>query len=377
MKASMEKVEKQQQSPDYDPGDPRPSRQSKSCSTPEAPGDPPPSRRSESGSAVKAPSDPRPSRRSESGSAAKAPSDPRPSRRSESGSAAKAPSDPRPSRRSKSGSAAKAKHWRDKLKESPDDYNQFKEFDALRSKVYRMNMTDDKKDAAKAKSRERQRKFRERKQAEKCQVKPTKSLTRSETEKQENLREYNKVKKREERANMSSQKRRRINEARRHKYVQEKSRIAPEPVVLLTPGNPMPTTPRLLTPGNATTPELSTPTNTSTPARRKRLSRARHVLPRRAAQYAETLQDLIEKASPRKKDALQSRAIACGEEMLNATVVQSMKEFIASLKSKGVFTRAICSPFVGSQLDCRRSQTQIDNVFRQPPLSDRADFKVT
>ena len=366
----MEKVEKQQQSPDYDPGDPRPSHQSKSCSTPEAPGDPPPSRRSESGSAVKAPSDPRPSRRSESGSAAKAPSDPRPSRRSESGSAAKAPSDPcpsrrsesgsaakapsdprpsrrsesgsaakapsdpRPSRRSKSGSAAKAKHWRDKLKESPDDYNQFKEFDALRSKVYRMNMTDDKKDAARAKSRERQRKFRERKQAEKCQVKPTKSLTRSETEKQENLREYNKVKKREERANMSSQKRRRINEARRHNYVQEKSRIAPAPVVLLTPGNPMPTTPLLLTPGNATTPELSTPTNTSTPARRKRLSRARHVLPRRAAQYAETLQDLIEKASPRKKDALQSRAIACGEEMLNATVVQSMKEFIASLKSK-------------------------------------------
>ena len=49
---------------------------------------------------------------------------------------------------------------------------------------------------------------------------------------------------------------------------------------------------------------------------------------------AETLQDLIEKASPRKKDALQSRSIACGEEMLNATTVRSMKEFIAGLKIK-------------------------------------------
>ena len=47
------------------------------------------------------------------------------------------------------------------------------------------------------------------------------------------------------------------------------------------------------------------------------------------------------------------------------------------LATNGVFTRAICSPFVGSQLDCRRSQTQVDKVFRQPPLSDRADFKVT
>ena len=43
--------------------------------------------------------------------------------------------------------------------------------------------------------------------------------------------------------------------------------------------------------------------------------------------------------------------------------------------TNGVFRREICSPFVGSQLDCRQSQPQIDNVFRQPPLSDRATSK--
>ena len=37
-----------------------------------------------------------------------------------------------------------------------------------------------------------------------------------------------------------------------------------------------------------------------------------------------------------------------------------------------MFTRAICRPFVGRQLDCRRSQAQIDDVFTQPTLSDRA-----
>ena len=37
-----------------------------------------------------------------------------------------------------------------------------------------------------------------------------------------------------------------------------------------------------------------------------------------------------------------------------------------------MFTRAIRSPFVGHQLDCRQSQTQIDNVFTRPTLSDRA-----
>ena len=40
--------------------------------------------------------------------------------------------------------------------------------------------------------------------------------------------------------------------------------------------------------------------------------------------------------------------------------------------SKGVFTRVICRPFVGRHLDCRRSQTEIDDVFKQPALSDRA-----
>ena len=49
-------------------------------------------------------------------------------------------------------------------------------------------MTEDKKDAARAKSRERQGKLRERKQADKCQVKPTKSLTRSETDKPEKIK---------------------------------------------------------------------------------------------------------------------------------------------------------------------------------------------
>ena len=37
-----------------------------------------------------------------------------------------------------------------------------------------------------------------------------------------------------------------------------------------------------------------------------------------------------------------------------------------------MFTRAICGPFVGRQLDCRRCQTQIDDVFTQPTLSDWA-----
>ena len=39
--------------------------------------------------------------------------------------------------------------------------------------------------------------------------------------------------------------------------------------------------------------------------------------------------------------------------------------------SKDVFPRVICRPFVGRHLDCRRSQTEIDDVFKQPALSDR------
>ena len=219
-------------------------------------------------------------------------------------------------------SATKAKHWRKKLKENANEYDKFKEFDALRSKVYRLNMTEDKRNMAKEKARERQRKFRERRKAEKDQPKCVKLMTRSLTEHEEKLREYNRVKKREERANMSAQKKRRINEGRRKKYSQAKAKCIPSASEPSTSENNTP----------ASTPASSL---ASTPARRKRLSRAIKTLPMDASRYAETVQDLICKASPRKKAALKLRSVIDGEEDgMNATAVRSMKHFIASLKSK-------------------------------------------
>ncbi|XP_018967644.1 stress response protein NST1-like [Cyprinus carpio] len=107
--------------------------------------------------------------------------------------------------------------WRDRLKKDPVKFAEFKAFEAARAREYRRKRTATAVEIDKDNNRERQRRFRTKKKLQhKCKAddnplppKKTKVLTEEERMKK---REYDRMKKREERERMGAEKKRQIRE---------------------------------------------------------------------------------------------------------------------------------------------------------------------
>lgn len=115
--------------------------------------------------------------------------------------------------------AARYEAWRNRLKKNKIAYQEFKVQDAARSKVYRHNLSEGKRNESNEYAKLRMRKYRKRKTEESHGK--VKLNTRHRVEKQ---REYWRRKKAEERAKMSSQKKRRELEKRKAKYQSSKAK---------------------------------------------------------------------------------------------------------------------------------------------------------
>ena len=264
----------------------------------------------------------------------------------------------------------KSKHsrWKEKLKADPERYAEFKKDDAQRAKLYRLNLTEEQREKVRKQTRERVRKYRERKKQKEKQTAVlvtcgSNIVTRSEEKRVELQRLKWCLEKRAQRANRSSQKKRRDNEKCRKAYQERK---ANQMKIKLTnrksshgPDKPPSKTAtsveiRSETPlersdmiSETTPPHILTQheishagDNRSCDARRKALSRARKALPLSPEKYAGTLCDLIDKASPRKLKSMELRGlnVVIDEEKKRrefaAKTVEVIQDKMESLKHK-------------------------------------------
>ena len=200
------------------------------------------------------------------------------------------------------------KHWRDKLKENSEKYEEYKKKDRERAKIYRSLMTEERKAELREKTRERVKKYRKKKKESTKHddnTSTSKTWTRNDEKKQLEKREKWRISKQKQRSNYSAQKKRRILENRRKKYNESKNRMMKVKI----------------TAASSTSTSASTPTNeteskkmssVSNVAKRKAVSRARAALPKDPAKFASTVSDIIRNATPKKSKALQEIGICKG-----------------------------------------------------------------
>jgi hypothetical protein len=121
--------------------------------------------------------------------------------------------------------AERARAFRAKLKENEEEYRQFRDYENLRVQVYRLGMSEEKREEYNEKCKYRMREYRKRKkeqgEAEAARSKKKRKKTRAEKEQQRAKWRDAKTK---ERLNWTSQKKRRVNERRRARYALEKVR---------------------------------------------------------------------------------------------------------------------------------------------------------
>lgn len=206
---------------------------------------------------------------------------------------------PHPSRH-----AANMKKYRRKMKEErPLEYNAFRSMENDRSRNFRANMGEEKRKQYNEKAKLRMRKMRERqKLGEKAALSRSEAAgeattlqTRSMEEKMKLKREQQKIRKREWRAKLSAQKKRRIREKDARYQREKRARSRPET------GNT----------GDGTSDDDTAErvSFTSDAARRKAIWRAQRQIPSNSKKGAEVLGALVSKASPRKKEYLKKEGI--------------------------------------------------------------------
>ena len=122
--------------------------------------------------------------------------------------------------------------------------------------------------------------------------------------------------KRKQRKEMSSQKKRRINEKRRQKYALKKANVN---VAKLSP---------------EANPEDEQPGFKSDSAKRKAISRAMRVLPKSSKKFVQVVTTIIEKSTPRKKDAFKKLNVNPKRLEFLEETSRSVKETLQKLKTK-------------------------------------------
>ena len=179
------------------------------------------------------------------------------------------------------------KKYRQKLKESPDLYQAYLEAEAARNRAYRANRSETEKDRQRDITRIRVQKWREKQKVNQAtnQIQPQNSEAKKNNvpktrNKIKEMREYWRLKKKQQRENMSAQKKRRINEGRREKYAENKDLAKYEKAKKENPIN-------------------STSSGyTSKDAERKAVYRAKKCLPSTPQKFARVLSGIAAKATP-------------------------------------------------------------------------------
>jgi hypothetical protein len=172
------------------------------------------------------------------------------------------------------------KEYRQRMKDNPEMYKSHRECETLRLKLFRLNMSDEQKKNYGEKSKERMRRYREKQKAEgDSSPKTAVRLTRAEAEKrQTGWRDQ----KRNQRGNMSAQKKRRVNEKRRASYHQKKKALSASPVPTTSSAVPATTSsaaPTTTSSDVPTTTSSAVPTYSGT-AKRKAVSRSLKSMPK-------------------------------------------------------------------------------------------------
>ena len=194
-------------------------------------------------------------------------------------------------------SKAKMKLYRERLKGNPALYKAYRESEAARSRLYRASLSDRKKADQREKTRIRVQKWREKQKVKLGQKneatvsKPKNSVKTREQKKTQ--QEKWRLSKQKQRANMTGQKKRRINEKRRAKY-HEKKQIA--------------ITKKEMT-SNTESKGLEDDGYKTTDSKRKAVYRAKQNLPKDPKKFAQLISKLSETASPRKRKALEEEGV--------------------------------------------------------------------
>lgn len=222
------------------------------------------------------------------------------------------PASPPAVKKKKKTVAESCREYKERIKADSQKYERYKENARQYSRAYRSTLTEDQKQHQREQSRIRMRAMRERRKQE------APVLTRATRE--EKRAQWREEKKRQA-EKMTSQKRRRVNERRRQRY-QEKKMLE-----LLAKDSVDVNTASKENIGNDQAPSASND-QVSPAARRKALSRAKAALPKSPRKYVRVVQDLQNKASPRKK-ALFQAAHASPE---SARIGEAVKKQLSLLK---------------------------------------------
>ncbi|XP_048028545.1 uncharacterized protein si:ch211-86h15.1 isoform X2 [Megalobrama amblycephala] len=234
----------------------------------------------------------------------------------------------------KANNARNSQAWRDRLKKDPVKYAEYKALEAARAKEYRRKRTAAAKELDKENNRERQRRFRAKKKLQcrrteekecKAEEEPPppkkirKVLTRNERMKK---REYDRIKKREERERMGEQKKRRIRERdasrKREKRRQKKTKKQTD-------------TPQT----NVGSPSTSTGFRTES-TKQVAVSRMSKKIPADAEKFADMVMDFIHCCTPRKQAALKAGGLKTARRRIDFDdpSQEKLRSMIEALKKK-------------------------------------------
>ena len=182
----------------------------------------------------------------------------------------------------KKSKAKRQKEYRKRLKEDPEKYKNQLEMCRMRSKLWRLERSEAGRENDRQLTRERARRFRERTSGSgKSSGTAAKRTRRGKLAQADMWREQ----KKKQRATMTVQKIRRVNERRREIYAQKKA----EKEVAADQTKPS--------------------AFNSDSAKRKAVSRSWRILPKSPDKFAEVLSNIVGKATPKRKTALKKKCI--------------------------------------------------------------------
>ena len=211
--------------------------------------------------------------------------------------------------KTKKTAAEKQRDYRARIKNDPVIYKMHRELETDRVKQYRKTCSEEQKARNREQGKERTRRYRERKKATGEPMKVSaKKLTRSEKKGQATKWREEKRKQREK---MNPQQKRRQNEKRRAKYAAKQTATG---FIPLSNENRTSTSPHD-TPdvGNLPGPDMiiigSGPGFKTGDARRKAASRVMRIMPKCPEKFAQCMEHIIRKTTPRRRSALSSRCI--------------------------------------------------------------------
>ncbi|CAC5406245.1 unnamed protein product [Mytilus coruscus] len=225
------------------------------------------------------------------------------------------------------------KAFRERIKLDETLYKEYRQFETLRVKAFRVNMSPEQKEKYNEKTRLRMKKYREKKKSEGTDTAShPKPKTRKEKEKQ---REKWRKDKQLQRDNLNPQKKRRINEKRRKQYELQKQKTAP--IDINTESDK-----------TSTVPETASSSGYQTKcARRKAVSRSIKIK-KNPDKFAEVVATIIKNSTPRKKAALKNKCIAS-----------------PSSKKKLEYLESSCKNFKNTLREIKKKRSKKDNKMRR------------